>query len=375
MRLLVALLALCLTLTAATAMATMSAAPTPAPVQVQAKHGALAEAIDSTLSERAAGGFSGAIIIEQHGRLVLKAGYGWANRERQIPFTPSTIAQVGSLTKQFTAAAIVDLAMQGKLGFTDTLGQYLAHVPPRAASITIHQLLTHTAGLPPDCGDDFDRVARDELVSWCLANVTPPATPTFAYSNLGFSLLAAIVETVSGRPLEDYLADRFFKPLKMSRTGYFFADALHDSLAVGDTSGVVEPPISDRMRALAPAFWNLKGNGGIQASAEDMYTWYQALKNGPVITASMRHALITPHARRDDDVSYGYGWFVRVGPDSQVVQVSHTGSDGVFFSAFVWRPIDKFFYYVVTSTGEKGGAEVASLVLRKFREDMSRTRK
>jgi CubicO group peptidase (beta-lactamase class C family) len=309
--------------------------------------------------------------MEQNGALILKAGYGWANRERQIPFTPSTIAQIGSLTKQFTAAAIVDLAMQGKLRFDDTLAQHLGHVPPRATSITINQLLTHTAGLPSDCGDDFDRVSREELVSRCLANFTPPDTMTFAYSNLGYSLLAAVVETVSGKPLEDYLADRFFKPLKMTRTGYFFEDTLHDSLASGDTSGVVQPPISDRLRALAPAFWNLKGNGGIQASTEDMYTWYHALENGPVVTASMRRTLITPHARRDDEVSYGYGWFVRVGPDSQVVQVSHTGSDGVFFSAFVWRPVDKLFYYLVTSTGEKSGAEVASLVLRRFRESTS----
>ena len=363
-----------LILAASAAMASLSVAHAQAPIRVDVNRGVLAQTIDSDLSERVASGWSGAIIVEHNGTLVLKAGYGWANRARHIPFTPSTIAQVGSLTKQFTAAAIVDLAMQGKLAFTDTLGQHLAQVPARAAGITIHQLLTHTAGLPPDCGDDFDRVSREDLVSRCLANVTPPATPTFLYSNLGFSLLAAIVETVSGRPLEDYLADRFFKPLKMTRTGYFFEDAVRDSLASSDTSGVVEPPISDRLRALAPAFWNLKGNGGMQASAEDMYTWYQALSHGPVVTPSMRRALITPHVRRDDEVSYGYGWFVRVGADGQVVQVSHTGSDGVFFSAFVWRPVDRFFYYLVTSTGEEGGAEAASLVLRRFREGTSKNR-
>ena len=363
-----------LSLTVLAALASLSAADGRARVQVEVKRGTLAQTIDRDLSERVAAGFSGATIVEYNGALILKAGYGWANRARRIPFSASTIAQVGSLTKQFTAAAIVDLAFRGKLGLSDTLAEHLARIPPRAASTTIHQLLTHTAGLPSDCGGDFDRVTREALVSRCLANVSPRPAPTFAYSNLGYSLLAAVVESVSGRPLEDYLADRFFKPLGMTRTGYFFSDALHDNLATGDTGGDPQPPISDRLRALAPAFWNLKGNGGMQASAEDMYTWYRALSSGPVVTVAMRRALMTPHVRRDNEVAYGYGWFVRVGPDGEVTQVSHTGSDGVFFAACVWLPVDRFFYYLVTNSGEKTGAETASLVLRRFRERTSKNR-
>lgn len=361
-----------LSLTVFAILGSLSAAEAQPPTRVEVKSGALADSIDSDLSRQVAGGFSGAIIIEVNGAPVLKAGYGWANRARRIPFTTSTIAQIGSLTKQFTAAAIVDLALQGKLGFEDSLGQRLAGVPPRTASITIHQLLTHTGGLPDACGDDFDRVSREELVSRCLAELAPPAAPAFAYSNLGYSLLAAVAESVMRRPLEDYLADRFFKPLGMTRTGYFFGDAIHDSLAIGEAGGDPEPPISDRLSTLSPAFWNLKGNGGMQASSEDMYTWYRALRDGSVVTPAMRRALTTPHVRRDAEVAYGYGWFVRVGADSQVVQVSHTGSDGVFFSAFVWRPVDRFFYYLVTNSGEKPGAEAASRVLRQFREATSK---
>jgi CubicO group peptidase (beta-lactamase class C family) len=351
-----------------TAVADLSTVQAQAPVTIEVKRGVLAQTIDAVFAERAAGGFSGAVIVEDHGVVILKAGYGWANRARRIPFTASTIAQVGSLTKQFTAAAVVDLATQGKLGFDDALARHMARVPPAAADLTIHQLLTHTAGLPPACGGDFDRVTRNDLVSRCLANLTPRPAPAFAYSNLGYSLLGAVVEQVSGRPVEAYLAGRFFKPLGMTRTGYFFGDALQDSLAAGDTGGDPQPPISDRLRGLAPAFWNLKGNGGMQASTEDMYTWYRALSNGPVFTAPMRLALMTPHVQRDAEVGYGYGWFVRAGPDGRVEQVSHTGSDGVFFSAFVWRPLDRTFYYMVTSSGEKTGAEVASLVLRRLRE-------
>ena len=181
-----------------------------------------------------------------------------------------------------------------------------------------------------------------------------------------------MVESVDGRPLERYLADRFFKPLRMTRTGYFFGEAIQRNLATGYVGDDPQPPISDRLRELAPAFWNLKGNGGIQASANDMYTWYRALSRGPVVTVPMRHALMTPHVQRDGEVAYGYGWFVRIGADGQLAQVSHTGSDGVFFCAFVWRPVDRLFYYLVTSTGEDAGAEAASRVLRRFRERNTR---
>ncbi len=337
------------------------------PIHTEVNQGPVAAAIHGAIVERVAGGLGGAIIVEMDGAVVLKAGYGWADREHRIGFTASTIAQVGSLTKQFTAAAAVDLEKRGRLRLSDPLSRYLEGVPAKAASITVHQLLTHTAGLPDACGGDFDRVSRRDLIQRCLAGLDPSPPGRFAYSNLGYSLLAATLETASDEPLEKYLTKRFFSPLRMTRTGYFFRRALGASLALGYGGGAPQSPISDRLRSLAPDFWNLKGNGGMQASAEDMYAWYRALSLGPVIGDDMRQALLTPHARREDGVSYGYGWFLRTDEGGRVEQVSHTGSDGVFFAAFVWRPADRTFSYLVTNSGEEAGAEVASMVLRTLR--------
>src|SRR5262245_39580373 len=146
------------------------------PAQSEVNQGPTAAAIHEELAQRVPSGFGGAIIVEMDGKVVLEEGYGWADRERHVPFTPSTIAQVGSLTKQFTATAVVDLALQGKLKFSDPLSKYLKGVPAKAAGITIHQLLTHTAGLPESCGDDFDRVSREDLTRRCLAvvDLSPP---------------------------------------------------------------------------------------------------------------------------------------------------------------------------------------------------------
>jgi len=322
------------------------------------------------LTQRASDGFGGAIIIELDDATVLKEGYGWANRAQRHPFTPSTIAQIGSLTKQFTATTVVDLACRGELDVTDAISRYLPHVPTAAAGITLHQLLTHTAGLPEEIGDDFDLVSRDDLVTRSLSHLDSAATSAFAYSNLGYSLLAAVVEIVAGRPLEEYLAERLFIPLGMPRTGTFFGQSLRDALAYGTTDAGAQPPISDRIQAIAPDYWNLKGNGGLQSTVEDMATWYHALAHGPVVDDAMRKLLLAPHVWRGTphtDVAYGYGWFIRTGADGTLEQVSHTGSDGVCYAAFVWRPLDRIFTYVVTNTGEKAGAEVASMVLRLLR--------
>jgi CubicO group peptidase (beta-lactamase class C family) len=331
------------------------------PVRVDVKLGPAAETINDELVRRAKDGMNGAILVEKDGQVVLKAGYGWANRAEQVPFSSTTIAQVGSLTKQFTAAAIVDLSVRKKLRFTDPITKYLKGVPPPAQSITIHQLLTHTAGLVENCGPDFERLTRAEMISRCLVKVKPPGQ--FLYSNLGYSVLAAVVESVTHKRIETYLSERFFKPLGMNSSGYFFPNRVHGRMAVGYSAMGINPPISDTLKSLDDAFWNLKGNGGIQASVDDMYVWYRALTQGSIITSTMRKTLTTPYVSRDAEVKYGYGWFIRTRPDGQVEQVSHSGSDEVFLAVFVWRPLERSFFYFVTNNRDKGGADVGRTVL------------
>jgi CubicO group peptidase (beta-lactamase class C family) len=341
------------------------------PVRIDVKLGPTAEAINDDLLRRAKAGFNGAIVVEKDGKVVLKAGYGWANRAQQLPFSTSTIAQVGSLTKQFTAAAIVDLSFKNKLRLTDPISKYFNDVTPTAKSITIHQLLTHTAGLVENCGPDFDRITRSEMISRCLTNVKPPGQ--FLYSNLGYSLLAAVVESVTHKSLDIYLTEHFFKPLKMNSTGYFFPDSVRGRMAFGYTAMGTNPPISDRLKSMGDAFWNLKGNGGIQGSVDDMYLWYRALSEGPIISKAMRTTLTTSYVMRDDGIKHGYGWFIRDRADGQVEQVSHSGSDGVFLSVFVWRPIDRSFFYLVTNNRDKGGSDLARTILEIVKTGRLRT--
>jgi CubicO group peptidase (beta-lactamase class C family) len=355
--------ALCVALSVA---AVASDAQTAHVSRVEAMHGPTGQALNSRMLSMADSGWSGAVIVEQADTVLLAAGYGLANRERQLPFTTSTIAQVGSLTKQFTATAVADLVHRGELRYTDSLGSLFADLPPAVRGITINMLLSHTSGLKTDCGQDFDPVSRDDLLRRCLAMplMNSPGK-TFLYSNLGYSVLAAIVEKVSGVSIEAYLRAQFFAPLHLDEIGYALPGVSADRLALGYKDGAVQMNVRDQLAMLDDRYWNLRGNGGMQASVDDMHRWYRALRSSTVVHDDERHALFSPHAQREPGVFYGYGWFLRVDSGGRTSQISHSGSDGTFESLWYWRPLEHVFIYTVSNFGESDLSKGTVAALRK----------
>ena len=163
-------------------------------------------------------GFRGAVLVSRNGKVLLRKGYGMADRENGTAWAPDAVFSVGSITKQFTAAAILKLEAQGKLRVEDPIPRFLDEVPADKRAITIHHLLTHTSGLESDFAGDYESVGRDEYAARALASKlrTAPGSQFF-YSNAGYSLLGAIVEIASGKPYETYLAENLFLPAGMYR--------------------------------------------------------------------------------------------------------------------------------------------------------------
>jgi len=352
----------------------LAAAPASAPqdfgpATVETIDGALATQIDAEFRTALPTGVTGDVLLEQDGKITLKAGYGWANREKKIPYTTKTISQIGSITKQFTAMALISLWHDGKIDFTKPVKTYLPDAAEPVASLTLDQILTHRSGMPEYCGEDFDRQSKVLLLSKCAATplAFPPGTK-FQYSNPGFSIIAAIVEQVSGTPIDAYLKKRFFGPLDMHDTGYEFPSVSLDRFAVGYLDNKNQGIISETMKPLHGDAWNIIGNGGIQASTDDMYRWYQALSGGTEIPRDMRDMAIAQHAQREDDIAEGYGWVTRKAPDGHTVQVSHSGSDGTFFSYFCWRTDDHTFLYFVSNSGEKAATDLLKKMLVHLRD-------
>jgi CubicO group peptidase (beta-lactamase class C family) len=296
--------------------------------------GDVAARVDQYLTRLVPYGFSGAVLIAKDGQVVLEKGYGLADRESRLPYTADLVSCIGSVTKQFTGAAVVALEMDGKLSTSDAISKHLPGVPPDKAGITIHHLLTHTAGFAGDLGgSDEEPIARDALVARVLA--APLASKPgerFEYSNEGFSLAAAIVERVSGKSYEAYLRERILVPAGLKDTGYLAPSWPLSRLPVGYTQDGKPWGRVYRNGWLPDGpGWYLRGNGGIHSSVGDLYRWHLALEAAKVLSAEAVKKYQAGYAASMGNERYGYGWGV-VTTRRGTRAITHNGGNGFFFT-------------------------------------------
>lgn len=275
--------------------------------------------MDEYLSRAAATGFGGSVLVARGDEVVLHRAYGWADADAGVPMDTAMPFYVASLSKGFTAAAVLRLEMEGRLRTTDSLGRFFPGVPEDKRGVTLHHLLTHTSGLrePPD-----DRVrGRDEFAAAMLA-LPPHAAPgaEFAYSNGGYSLLAAVVEIASGRPFAEYLRDALFRPAGMAGTRLFTDEPLGPprSWPVSMNGGVRQG--DPWLTHLRPYSWEEVGGTGVVTTTGDLLRWTRALREGTVLSAEAVRKLWTPALEQ-----YAYGWGVRRIARGQML-ISHDGS-------------------------------------------------
>jgi CubicO group peptidase (beta-lactamase class C family) len=271
------------------------------------------EPIADFLARTLPAGPGGTVIAARGDRIIHCEGFGMADREARIAATCDTVYDVMSITKQFTAAAVLKLEMMGKLRVTDPISTHVGPVPADKQGITLHHLLTHTSGLDEGLGEDYEVISREDMLAGALAStlLSPPGAE-FRYSNVGYSVLAAIVEKASGLGYEQFLATHLFGPAGMTSTGYVLPRWDRDEVAVEyDDNGNSQGRPYEHPWAADGPHWNLRGNGGILSTARDMFRWHRALTTDTVLSASARTKLFTPHVRLPDlDGSYAYGWDV-----------------------------------------------------------------
>lgn len=337
---------------------TSASAPEATPIALDPA--GVAARIDTHLSRLVPFGFSGAILLAKDGNVLLSRGYGLADREAGKPITPETVFDIGSITKQFTAAAILKLEMEGKLTVNDSIGRWFDNVPGDKRGITIHQLLTHTAGLEDGFGRDYEVAERDSLIRVALDSklLAPPPAP-HEYSNAGYTLLAAIVELASGVSYEQYLREKVLLPAGLARTGYRGVDWRPGELAVGYRGSERWGSPVDHLWAPDGPYWNLRGNGGILSSLPQLFKWHQALDGDEVLSAEAKRKMFTPHAAENPDATshYGYGWAV-ARTNRGTPLIAHNGGNGIFFADFR-RYVGEGVVFLIASTNSDASANAA----------------
>lgn len=318
--------------------------------------------IDIYLKDCESNGFNGSILVVKNDSIILNRGYGFANKKKSIPNTPETVFDICSVTKQFTGAAILKLTEEGQLRVTDSLSQFFKDIPLDKRGITIHQLLTHSAGFGHSIGNgDFDHIPQDTYFKNLFNSKLrfKPGT-NYSYSNSGYSILGRIIELVSGKSYEEYLKKKLFEPSGMYHTGYLLPNWDNNSNAIEYLYNVINKGDHiSRYKQDGKIAWPLKANGGINSTQNDMYKWYLALKNNKVLSESSIEKLTTPYVAENEDESshYAYGWAIfKSNRNSKVI--SHNGFNGVSYYEFSWFPQENALILFATNTSTREASRI-----------------
>ncbi|MCB0601966.1 MAG: beta-lactamase family protein [Saprospiraceae bacterium] len=276
-------------------------------------------------------GFSGAILIEKDGQIILKKGYGFAQDRAKIPFRTNTAFGIGTLSMQFMATAILQLSEQGKIALDAPISRYLQEVPDDKKAITIGQLLSYSSGLP----DFFNNKSDHKNISRQLAFREIMDLPlqfkpgkSFLFSNAGYTLLAIIFEEITGSSYLDYLRQDLFPAAGMTETA-FNGSQIWSETRVAEGRGFVELADNNPLRWPDPS-WNIIGTGEIVTTLDDLYAWKLAWDQNRLVSAQTKELMMQKHAldKTQRFIEYGYGWRRKEEFDYEMIYNSGGGEYG-----------------------------------------------
>lgn len=306
-------------------------------------------------------GFSGAVLLGRSGKVLFARGYGLANAEWNIPNTPRTKFRTGSIAKQFTAAAILLLQEQKKLSVQDRISRYVEDLPVAWRAITLHQLLTHTSGIPNYTGSpDMPRVNRlgaspRQLLA--LVQDKPlqfsPGT-RLSYSNTGYILLGMVIEKASGEPYAGFVEQRVFSPLGMRDTGYDITGKVLPERAEGYQVKEGKLEHADFLDMSVP--W---AAGAFYSTVEDLFRWSEALAGGKLLSQESRKQRVQVYPETTlDGKHYGYGVVLA----EQFGQPQHYHAGGVhgFTSSLEWYPQSRVSVVVMSNVESVRSWDIAT---------------
>lgn len=289
------------------------------------------------------GQFNGSVLVAEKGKIIYEKGFGMANMEWSIPNQPDTKFRIGSVTKQFTAALILQLVEEGKIKLDGKITDYLPdYRKDTGEKVTIHQLLNHTSGIPSytnrrDFPTDIMRnpySVADFVKKFASGDFEFEPGSKFSYNNSGYSILGAIIEKVTGKTYETVLRDRILKPLGMTNSGYDNHSPLIEKRASGyqkTPDGFVNAAYVDMSIPYAA--------GSMYSTVEDLFKWDQSLYEDKILSAESKRLMFTPGLG-----NYGYGIRIAEQPmgksDQKTKIIGHGGAINGF-NSLLTRAVEK----------------------------------
>lgn len=304
----------------------------------------LAESLDAYLLDQS---FNGVTLVASGDEIILLKAYGLAQVNEQEEMTVDHQFQIASVSKSFVAVSILQLVEAGKLTLDQTIDKYFPDMP-NAELITIHQLLTHTSGLYS--GDDLTNYSQvttvDEIIAptFKSSNLYYEEPGTYSiYSNLGYDVLGAIIEQVSGQTYADYIEEHVLIPAGMTQSGLNMEGLVLENMATAYNGNISE---GDEAKVLHPSFGY--SSGGLHSTAMDLYKYDRALHSNLLISQES-YDLMTQESSKVGTKSYGYGWYVNTGVEDTV---SHPGNLIGWHSMLLRHQEDKVTVILLTNHDE-----------------------
>jgi len=306
------------------------------------------ELMSSLFSDEGPGG---AALVVRDGEVLYRKALGMADLELQVAMTPENVFRIGSITKQFTACAILKLAEEGRVDLQDDITRFIEDYPTHGYHISIEHLLTHTSGIKSYTGmDEWTAELRkkdftpEELVD-LFKNQPMDFAPgeEFLYNNSAYFLLGHIIELISGRSYADYVDSVFFKPLGMENSYYGSNSRIIPNRARGYAREGDEYVNAGYLSMTQP-----HGAGALISTVDDLYTWYDAVMHGKVISEeSLKKATSSYELTSGRKTGYGYGWFL--GNIQESPSISHGGGINGYLTASLYLPEENVFVAVFSN--------------------------
>jgi CubicO group peptidase (beta-lactamase class C family) len=295
--------------------------------------------------------FSGVVLVAQNGKALFRKAYGLANREWDVPNTVDTKFRIGSLTKPFTSFLIMRLVEQGTVDLSGKICDYLPYYRrDTGTKISVHHLLTHTSGLPMFSKNPLpeERLGpypvKEFVEKYCSDDPGFEPGQGFLYSNCGYFLLGAVIESVTGKTFETCLDEMILKPAGMTNTGYDHPERILPKRAAG--YGIDNGTLFNaRYQNMSIPF----AAGAMYSTVDDFLLWDKALSSGRLLSKGLTETMLSPHVAGEN---YGYGWYVEkdttTDPSRAVTVCSHGG--GITqFNSLVVRRIEEGILIVIFS--------------------------
>ncbi len=296
-----------------------------------------------------------AILVKKQGKVLLRKGYGLADMELGIPIEPDMVFRLGSITKQFTAVAILMLAEQKKLSLQDEITKFLPDYPTQGKTITIEHLLTHTSGIKSytDLPEWLPLLRKDmtlkEIIDF-FKDKPMEFSPgeRWKYCNSGYILLGAIIEKISGETYEAFLQKNIFDPLGMKHSYYGSASRVIPRRIPGYSKGKIGFENAPYLSMTQPY-----AAGSLLSSVDDLAIWNEALLAGKLIKRETVEKAFTPYKLKDGtDTGYGYGWFISNYEGHRIIE--HGGGIMGFTTYTLLMPEDQAFVALLTNSDIEG---------------------